>query len=162
MPLGAYGMMAELGAFLEQHRDVDIAEIRSLAIGGTTYGSAITMAAARAALDDILTEDGYARTASLGGRLADGITEILSRHSVPWRAFRYGPRSGFCLTPNLPRNLAEALPSLDQPFSDTRRVFMANRGVWEAIATAGPQASFAHSEADVDRYCSDSFIWHPK
>lgn len=152
MPLGVYGMTAEMGAFLEMHRDVDIAEVRGLAIGGTTYGSAITLAAARAALEEILTEDGYARATALGGRLADGIAGIISRYGLPWQAFRYGPRSGFCLTPNLPRNLVEALPSLDQPFSDTRRVFMANRGIWEAIATAGPQASFAHGEADVDRY----------
>ena len=29
---------------------------------------------------------------------------------------------------------------------------MANRGVWDAVASAGPQASFAHSAADIDRY----------
>ena len=71
MPLGVYGMTAELGAYVERHRDVDIAEVRGLAIGGTTYASAITMAAARAALEEVLTETGYARIASLGTRLAD-------------------------------------------------------------------------------------------
>jgi glutamate-1-semialdehyde 2,1-aminomutase len=29
---------------------------------------------------------------------------------------------------------------------------MANRGVWEAIASAGPAASFAHDGEDVDEY----------
>ncbi len=29
---------------------------------------------------------------------------------------------------------------------------MANRGIWDAVASAGPQASFAHSSADSDRY----------
>ena len=29
---------------------------------------------------------------------------------------------------------------------------MANRGIWDAIASAGPAASFAHTEADVDEY----------
>ncbi len=29
---------------------------------------------------------------------------------------------------------------------------MANRGIWDAIASAGPQASFAHTEADIDLY----------
>jgi hypothetical protein len=29
---------------------------------------------------------------------------------------------------------------------------MANRGIWDAIASAGPQASFAHTPADIDRY----------
>ena len=29
---------------------------------------------------------------------------------------------------------------------------MANRGVWDAIASAGPAVSFAHDAADVDEY----------
>ena len=29
---------------------------------------------------------------------------------------------------------------------------MANRGIWEALDTAGPACSLAHNEADVDRY----------
>ena len=152
MPLGAYGMTAELGRFLEENRDVDVAEVRGLAIGGTTYGSAITLAAARAALEEVLTEEGYRRVAALGGRLADGIDRIVTRYNLPWRAFRYGPRSGFCLSEDLPKNLEDAVPSLDRSFSDARRLFMANRGVWEAIASAGPQTSFVHSEADIDRY----------
>ena len=34
------------------------------------------------------------------------------------------------------------------------RVFMANRGVWEAIASAGPCVSFAATEKDVKEYIS--------
>lgn len=29
---------------------------------------------------------------------------------------------------------------------------MANRGIWDGILSAGPQVSFAHTEADIDRY----------
>jgi glutamate-1-semialdehyde 2,1-aminomutase len=35
---------------------------------------------------------------------------------------------------------------------DARRVYMANRGIWDAVASAGPQASLAHVTADIDRY----------
>ena len=37
---------------------------------------------------------------------------------------------------------------------------MANRGIWEAIASAGPAASFEHDEADVDTYLAalDAFL----
>ena len=35
---------------------------------------------------------------------------------------------------------------------DARRVYMANRGYWDCIVSAGPQASFAHSEEDIDGY----------
>lgn len=64
------------------------------------------------------------------------------------------------MTPDLPANYAEAQLSLHDEFVDARRVFMANRGIWDAIATAGPQVSFVHSETDVDRYLTvaDAFF----
>jgi len=31
-------------------------------------------------------------------------------------------------------------------------VYMANRGYWDCIVSAGPQASFAHSADDIDGY----------
>jgi glutamate-1-semialdehyde 2,1-aminomutase len=41
---------------------------------------------------------------------------------------------------------------LDSDFIDARRVYMANRGLWDAVASAGPQASFAHTPTDIERY----------
>jgi len=37
---------------------------------------------------------------------------------------------------------------------------MANRGIWDAIVTAGPQVSFAHSVQDIDWYLevADAFV----
>ena len=50
--------------------------------------------------------------------------------------------------------------SMDIDFIDTRRVFMANLEIWEAIASADPAASFAHTEADIDYYLTvlNSFL----
>ncbi len=42
--------------------------------------------------------------------------------------------------------------SLDRDFIDTRRVIMANRGTWEAIATAGPTALFVRTDTDINRH----------
>ena len=151
-PLGAYGIGADLAAFIERNCEDNSTGRRGLALGGTTYASALSMAAVRAGLEEILTLEDYARTAALGTRLADGIDTMMARHGLPGRAFRHGPRSGFCLTPDLPRNYREAIPSLDPAFSAARRLFMANRGLWDAITTAGPQASFAHSPGDIEHY----------
>ena len=41
---------------------------------------------------------------------------------------------------------------MDLDMLDAKRVFMANRGYWDSIVSAGPQASFAHTEADIDGY----------
>jgi glutamate-1-semialdehyde 2,1-aminomutase len=151
IPFGLYGMSAFLGQLCTQQLDVDIGP-RGIGTGGTLYASAIALAAARAALDHLLRPEDYTRVGSLGQRLADGLERLFSRHDLAWRAFRLGPRSGYCLEPELPHNGQEAARSIDVDFIDTRRVYFANRGVWDAVASAGPQASLAHTAADIDCY----------
>ena len=51
-----------------------------------------------------------------------------------------------------PRNGAEAHQSIDIDLIAARKLFMANRGIWDAMPTAGPQVSFVHTEAEVDLY----------
>ncbi|WJN61713.1 aminotransferase class III-fold pyridoxal phosphate-dependent enzyme [Pseudomonas sp. SO81] len=146
-----YGMSETIARHLERFTDSDIGPA-GLATGGTLYASALAVSAARASLEQVLTMTNYQRIERLGGRLASGLRQIFARHDLPWCAFELGPRSGYCLTPELPRNGAEANLSMDAAFIDCRRLFMANRGVWDGILSAGPQVSFAHSEADIDRY----------
>ncbi|MGF1611690.1 MAG: aminotransferase class III-fold pyridoxal phosphate-dependent enzyme [Kiloniellales bacterium] len=149
--IGAYGMTRALADVMERHLDVDVGA-PGLAVGGTLYANALSLAAARAALEQVLTPAGYAHVQALGKQLADGIDALIARHGLPWKAHRLGGRSGFCLRPHWPRNAEEGGHSIDVAFIDARRVFMANRGVWEAIATAGPAASFAHTAGDIERY----------
>lgn len=154
-----YGMSATVSDHLTRYRDVDIGP-KGLATGGTTYGSAISVAAARAALLEVLTPANYQRVIALGTQLSDGLDAIFEAHRLDWRAFRLGPRAGYCLAPALPKNGDEAAISLDAELVDTRRIFMANRGIWDAVASAGPQASFAHEPADIQRYlgAAEAFI----
>jgi glutamate-1-semialdehyde 2,1-aminomutase len=151
VPIGAYGMTGDLREWMERHRDA-YGRVAGLATGGTTYANPLSLAAAVATLRHVQTSEAFERAAALGARLAHGIEAAAARHGLPWRAHRLGPRSGYCLEPELPRDARAAQRSLDLQLTDTRRVFMANRGVWEAIASAGPAASLAHAAADVDEY----------
>jgi glutamate-1-semialdehyde 2,1-aminomutase len=151
IPIGAYGMTDDLRDWMERHRDVYVGA-PGLATGGTTYANPLSLAAAVATLRHVQTPEAFERAAALGARLADGIEAAAGSHGLPWRAHRLGGRSGYCLEPELPRNASEAERSLDVELIDTRRLHMANRGVWDAIAGAGPAASFAHEEGDVDQY----------
>src|SRR5918999_1909157 len=159
IPIGAYGMTGDLRDWMERHRDTYVGEA-GLATGGTTYANPLSLAAAVATLRHVQTPEAFERIAALGSRLADGIDTAVARFGLPWRAQRLGPRSGYTLEPSHPRDAAEADRSLDVELIDTRRVHMANRGVWEAIASAGPAVGFAHSEADVDEYVAalDEFL----
>ena len=159
IPIGAYGMTDDLRAWMERHHDVYVGA-PGLATGGTTYANPLSLAAAVAALRRIQTPEAFERAAALGTQLADGIEAAAARHGLPWRAHRLGGRSGYCLEPELPRDAGDARRSLDVELIDTRRLHMANRGVWDAIAGAGPAASFAHAPADVDEYLGalDAFL----
>ncbi len=154
-----YGMTRAIADVMEKHLDIDIGP-KGLATGGTTYGSAIAVAAAKAALEEVLTPEGYARLDRLGGMLADGLDAAFQKHGLDWRAFHLGPRSGYCLKPHFPTTAAEASESIDTEMIDARRAFMVNRGVWDSVASAGPQVSFAHQEEDIAHYVTlaDSFL----
>lgn len=152
VPVGAYGLSPALKALVEVHTEPQAGNGLTLALGGTTYGNALTMAAARAALEQVLTETAYARVMSLGTRLADGIDAIIRRHGLPWRAVRLGNRSGICLSESLPRNAGEASTCIDKLLNLATRAFMANRGIWEPIYIHGPSISFAHTDRDVHTY----------
>lgn len=158
--LGIYGMTETVAEGLRNGRDGRLDGRKGIATGGTIHGNPLSMSAALAMLEEVQTEDGYARIAALGKRLSDGIDAMIAAHGLPWRAFSYGPRSGFCLTADLPRSFAETLPSMHRGFNAARRVFMANRGIWDAIHSAGPQVGFSHSAADIDRYLevADDFL----
>jgi glutamate-1-semialdehyde aminotransferase len=159
VPVGAYGVTSGLAALIEAHTEPQVEDGPTLALGGTTYASALTMAAVRAALEQVLTEAAYARVMALGTRLADGFDAAIARHGLPWRAHRLGNRSGLCLAQTLPRNAQEASACIDKALNLATRAFMANRGVWEPIYIHGPSVSFAHTEADVDRYLDRLDEW---
>lgn len=154
-----YGMTPTIANHLARYRDVDIGP-KGIATGGTLYASALALAVAKAALLEVLTPANYQRITDLGAKLSDGLDTIFKQNDLPWRAFRLGPRAGYCMASHLPRNGDEAALSLDPELIDTRRIYMANRGIWDAVASAGPQASFAHAMADIERYLAvaGSFI----
>ena len=52
----------------------------------------------------------------------------------------------------MPRDAAESRAMADPTLTKLLRRWLANRGVWEAIAGAGPTVGVPCSEEDVDRY----------
>ncbi len=151
IPLGAYGMTPEVAEVLQRPggRDEDKPQV---AVGGTLFGNPVSMAAARATMSDVLTDDAYAHSQRLGGRLADGLSEIVAASGLTWTTHRFWPRSGLSFSGELPRTAAEALETLDVPLRRLMRVYLANRGVWDAIVGAGPTCSVAATDEDVDTY----------
>ena len=59
--LGAYGLIPELARFIDKHQDGDTVPEPGIALGGTTYGNALSLAGARGMLDEVATPEGHAR-----------------------------------------------------------------------------------------------------
>jgi glutamate-1-semialdehyde aminotransferase len=86
----------------------------------------------------VLTNDAYEHAAALGGRLADGIERVVAGHGLEWQTHRLFNRSGYTHAPKLPINAIQARASFNAELYNLQRLYMANRGVWEAIDSAGP------------------------
>jgi glutamate-1-semialdehyde 2,1-aminomutase len=123
-----------------------------VAIGGTLFGNALSLAAARATMLEILTPAAYAHTQRLGARLADGMRAAVERAALPWHIHHLGPRSGYTFQPTAVRDAAEARAGADERLSRLIRVWLANRGVWEAIVGAGPVVPVPAADDDVGAY----------
>jgi len=143
LPMGAYGVTAELGDQLDAARNV--------ATGGTLFGNPLSAAAAQAALTEVLLPGAYAHTTALGGELAGGIAGAIGSAGLPWTVIRLGPRSGQWYGP-MPRTGAQAHALTDGHLTRLIRIWLANRGVWEALPGAGPTVPIPATPADVARY----------
>ena len=158
IPLGAYGMRADIAAVLEPPPGASWGE--QVATGGTLFANAVAMTAARVTLEQLLTDAAYEHAAALGARLADGIEAVAADHGLPWRAHRLFNRSGYTHAPALPTNAIEARATFDLDLYNAQRLYMANRGIWEAIDSAGPACGTHTTGDDVDVYLKtlDGFL----
>ena len=143
LPMGAYGVTAALG------EELDVA--RNVATGGTLFGNPLSAAAAQAALTEVLVPAAYAHTTALGTELANGIEAGIRAAGLPWTAIRFGPRSGQWYGP-VPRTGSDAHLLTDDRLTRLIRIWLANRGVWEALPGAGPTVPVPATRADVTRY----------
>jgi glutamate-1-semialdehyde 2,1-aminomutase len=155
VPLAAYGMTDALGALItppEASWLVMGMAVGEVATGGTLFANALSMAAGRAALEQVLTAEGFERTAGLGERMAAALEGAITAAGLPWRVARMRAHAYYAFAPTPPRNAAESRSADDPDLRALIRVWMANRGVWESGWWLGPTVSMAHTTDDVDRY----------
>ena len=155
VPLATYGMRDEIASLItppEESRSVSGAFVDEVATGGTLFANALSMAAGRAALLEILTEEAFERTATLGERMGAGLRGAIGRAGLPWSVTQYGAHAFYFFSPEPPADGAGSRAADDPGLRALIRAYMANRGVWESGWWLGPTVSVAHRAEDVDRY----------
>ena len=88
VPVGAFGVTEELAGRALAQADADYEDVGG--VGGTLAGNALSLAAVRATLGEVLTEEAFARMLSLGERLADGVAAGIAAAGMPWHVTRLG------------------------------------------------------------------------
>ena len=155
VPVAALGMTEAIAGLIDREYstyEVSGDEVDEPAIGGTLFGNALSMAAARAALLEVWTEETHLRMQELAWALADGMESVIRSHGRDWNVHHLGNRAGYRFAPTPPRNNQEAGEYDLPPVRHLQRVFMANRGVWDFGWWGGPAISAQTAAEDVDVY----------
>ncbi len=155
VPLGAYGMTDYVAEVLQPPTvAVAVSGIAydEVATGGTLFANPLSMAAARAALTEVLTPEAFITTARLGEILAAGLRARIDSAGLPWSVNHHGSHAFYFFSPQPPRDARGARDCDNPDLRALMRVFLANRGVWESGWWLGPTVSVAHAEEDVDAY----------
>lgn len=155
VPLAAYGMNERLAAEIERPAHPDYlsgAPIDQPALGGTMFANAVSMAACRANLGEVMTPAAFERAASLAGKLAAGLEIVIERNDLAWSVCQLGTRVWCCYSRELPRDAADVRKCDIPALRDLQRIYLANRGIWDFGTWAGPIVGVPASDGDIDAY----------
>ena len=150
LPAAAYGFSA---AFAERvAASIELEDVDVGGIGGTLSGNALSLAAMRATLGEVLTDEAFARMIPLAERWTAGVEAGIAAAGLPWQVTRLGCRAEYLFGPARPRNGAEAAAAGDFQLERYMHLYALNRGIlltpFHNMALVSP----ATTEADVDRH----------
>jgi glutamate-1-semialdehyde 2,1-aminomutase len=97
-------------------------------MGTTLSANALSLAAMRATLEQVMTPAAYAHMEALAGSLAAGLQDVVDQYEVPWHVVRVGARVEFICAPGPLHDGTEAeaahAPALEQAI----HIALLNRG----------------------------------
>jgi glutamate-1-semialdehyde aminotransferase len=150
MPAAAFGVSAELAERITERTEADYEDTGG--IGGTLAGNALSLAAVRATLEHVLTEEAFAQTIPLAERFTADVAEMIEDAAIPWHVTRLGCRAEYRFRSPPPRTGAEAAAAIDAELDRYMHLYALNRGVlltpFHNMALMSP----ATTERDVDRH----------
>lgn len=148
LPAAVYGFSEEVAERIRAHTDYENADVGG--IGGTLAGNALSLAAMRATLASVLTEEAYAHTIPLADRFTAGVEGVIAKFNLPWIVKQLGCRAEYWFRATPPRNGGEAAAAVDVELDRYMHLAALNRGIlltpFHNMALISP----ATTEADID------------
>jgi glutamate-1-semialdehyde 2,1-aminomutase len=150
IPIGAYGVSNELAEAIYADKAADIEDVGG--VGGTLAGNALSLAAARATLEHVLTEEAFDGMIDRATRFVEGVHEALDAAGLKWTVSQLGARAEYRYADPPPRTGSESAAAADTELDDYLHAYLANRGVlitpFHNMALMSP----ATTDDDVDRH----------
>jgi glutamate-1-semialdehyde aminotransferase len=127
IPAAAYGFTGELAERVE--RSIELEDVDVGGIGGTLAGNALSVAAMRATLAEVLTDEAYGRMIPLAERWTRGVAGAIEGAGLPWHVTQLGCRAEYRFGPEEPRNGGEAHAMGDWELERLLHLYALNRGI---------------------------------
>jgi glutamate-1-semialdehyde 2,1-aminomutase len=144
LPSGAVGGTDEVMAVVEEGRVHQV---------GTFNGNPLSMAAARATLDEVLTPEAYPHLESIDDRLVAGCQAVIERYGLPGYTVGIGSKGCVTFAPGRITDYASFRQQQDAELTELAWLYNANRDIF---MTPGREEewtlSVAHQPADADGF----------
>jgi len=106
IPTGTFGMTHQIASQIAKKTEREV--IDTGGIGGTLAGNALSLAAMRATLTEVLTDKNFEKMIALGNRWCDGVDAAIKEFSLPWHVNRLGARGEYLFQGHAARTGGEA------------------------------------------------------
>jgi glutamate-1-semialdehyde 2,1-aminomutase len=127
IPGATYGCTEEVAQRISARIHLEDCDVGG--IGGTLAGNALSLAAMRATLENLLTKEKFADMIALARRFNEGVSAEIQRHGLPWNVQRLGCRAEYTFCERPPKNGGESAAAADFELERFLHLRALNRGV---------------------------------
>jgi len=159
-PTGAFGMSADIAQAIKSQVELEV--IDTGGVGGTLAANALSLAAMRATITKVLTEENFEKMIKLGTRWADGVEKVIEKYKLPWSVNRLGARAEYMFSATSPKNGREAADAGDFELEQYIHLRMLNEGFlitpFHNMALMSPDTTAADVDAHTqafEKMCGD-------
>jgi len=127
VPGAAYGFTANVADRISADDNLEDCDVGG--IGGTLAGNALSLAAMRATLTDVLTQAAFDRMIPMAERWTEGVQQTIAEFGLPWHVTRLGCRAEYLFAGKPPKDGTEAHDAMDFELERFLHLYCMNRGI---------------------------------
>lgn len=150
IPGAVYGFTDDIASRIRERTNVE--DCDTSGIGGTLAGNALSIAAMRATLEHVLTEEAYTKTIPMCNRFVEGVEQAIAEFKLPWIVKQLGCRAEYWFRETPPLNGGEAAAAADFELDRYMHLAALNRGIlmtpFHNMALISPATTYS----DIDKH----------